>query len=361
MSYDVASVILDLLCLYFISRDFFWRTGSKANGTTGPRAKQEVDKILKSSDAADVKQAFLLDLESRSKNYKEKFELKLKEMFKTRQQKQVTLFFGDLYASDDDCQQQLYFTLSLPYFEKKHFLKLVEAWRNSHESNPAKFLRLAYFHSKECGPLGFCTMRELRKKKKFRVGGKALCMSEMEELHGFKQLDFGAMEVQENAIPFVKFDQTKGLRFCTMKIKDDIEAAFGGKTWFTLHEMLDITPTTLFFICLISETIPEMDFAFANAPFEARVAKLIYPKIWQAWRENRIKELLFMGMNNWYSRECHADQPKWVTKAWKLMEPFAEHIEIKYVKGNFVNGQTREVINGRGYCCSVVHCKRHDS
>ena len=359
MPFTLAKSILEVLVLYFIDKDFFWRNGSKANKQTGRQAQRKVNEILSANDTANKKEQRLEELEAKSKEYGRNLDVKVKSMFKTNQAKYVLSFFKTMYQSEEDGQQQLYYFLSISFITKKHFLKLARDWKDTDENNVARYLRNAYFHAKKCGPLGVCSAKDLRSQKKFKVNGKVLRVEEIVEHYGIERLDFVNMSADDFLIPFTAFDETKGLRFCTEQIKEDIETKFGGKPWFTLHQMLDLTPTTLFFVCLIAEEIPEVEFAFANAPFEARVAKQIYPRLWESWRSNKIKELVFMGMNNWFSDQCHAKKPVWVQNAWKAMEPLMEFIEVKYVRGNFVNGQTKDLIKGQGYCCFVVHCKKH--
>jgi len=166
------------------------------------------------------------------------------------------------------------------------------------------------------------------------------------------------MIVREGDVPYMSFADS-GLRYCTPKIKSQIDTLLK-KTFFEKHLMPDITPISLYFICLITAIIPNIDVAFLNAPWEPKIAKRIYPKIWQCWREGLIKELIFLGNNNWTSDECEADRPGWFVKNWEPMESYVKtgHITIQYVKENFINRTTNKTIDGKGKKFCVVHCRR---
>ena len=91
---------------------------------------------------------------------------------------------------------------------------------------------------------------------------------------GLRNMNFTTMYVDEESVPFIDFHDS-GLRNCTLEIKKKIEKLFN-VSWFRNHEVLDLTPKTLSFICLISVVIPEIDFGLCNAPWEPKIASKIY-------------------------------------------------------------------------------------
>ena len=355
MPFALAKDIFGLISLFFCYRDNFWVPGSKGNRYSGERAQRKVNDLLQSEISTNEKEVGLKMIEKVSKDLSSKFETELKIRFKSTPAKQVKSFLNDLYVCQEDALQQLYFALSLDFVNKTHFCKLVRAWKEVDEENIARFCRDAYFHLKECGPLGTLTVRELRKKRKFRIRSRTLSGEEFREEHGITKLDFMNMNVDDDSIPFQEFLET-GLRFCTMDLFDAIDKKFSFKV-FEENRALDLTPKGLNFVCIISETIPKVDLAFVNAPFESAIAGQIYPKVWEAYRLRTITELIFIGANTWFSEQTQRGAPKWKKEAWKNMETLSEFIEIKYVKMNFIDGTTQEVIDGDGYCVSVVHCK----
>ena len=146
-------------------------------------------------------------------------------------------------------------------------------------------------------------MEDFRCKKFHIIDGERVKVDRIREVNKVKKLDFVNMNVKEEEVPFTPFSD-EGLRYCTSKIKFAIDSAIG-KPLFEKHMMLDLTPISLYFICLIANVIPVIDLAFLNAPFEPKIAKRIYPKVWRTWRENH-----------------YADRPKWFLKHWAEMKHF---------------------------------------
>lgn len=354
MPYQLAHQIFSLIRLYFIYRDNCYNDGF-ASG-------KNVQKKLDQKRNGWQKELLLENIQQKSKESLSTYTEKMNSMFKTSQRRVVKCFLRDLYESKEDAMQQLYFVLSLTFVEKKHFLQLIRARkkRKNLGENIDKFWHDAYYHAIECGDLGAPSVQELRTRKMQWIDGKRVKVNHIREKHNIKKLDFLNMHIKEVDIPFVEF-KDNGLRFCTPEIKTEIDAILG-KPYFENYLSLDVTPVSLYFICLINVAkIPEIESAFANTPFEAKIAKRIYPKLWKAWRENRIKELIFLGSNNWTSDQCDNARPGWFREAWAPMKQCAPYISTHYIRGNFVNGVTKKVIKGAGKMCSLVHCQRHEN
>ena len=360
MPFDLANAIFDLLKTFYVNKDFYWRNGSKANAQSGCQAK----KILSTPNKNDEwKSKKMISLEKESIQQQNRLNDMMKQMFKSGQIRYVTALLKDMYQCSNDSEQQLYYLLSFPFCTKKIFLKLARQWKQWKLEHPGgnidEYFCVSYFHLKKCGELGTLNRRELRAKKMYRANGQRLRVSEICDQFDFEKVDFVNMEVPDNEIPFTEFPES-GMRFCTDDIKDAIEKIFKS-SWFTRRQVLDLSPKSLFFICVSAESIPKMKFGFMNFPFWHRIAEILYPKVWKAWRENQIEEMVFMGMNNWTSTETHKKSPDWWKKEWPAMEPYGDYIEVKYTPQglNFKNGITGEMMNGLGYTCCVVHCKRH--
>jgi hypothetical protein len=361
MPFFLPRKILHSFSLYCIHKDNYWRV--KNNRHTGIRVKGAVAKISGSEENQDAKAQQLQDLELRSYALGQNFTAAMKEMFKSGTQiRNVTAFFKAMYESEQDSEQQLYFFLSLQFTTKKIFLKLVnqwKLWRSAYSGDIDEYCCVAYFYMKRCGEEGTFDVKTLRKKRKFRHDGRTLNCEELAEKYSFERLNFSEMFVKDEEIPFIPFKES-GLRFLTPVLKDAIEEMFEVR-WFTDYAILDLTPKSLFFICLASEPIPKMKVALLNAPFEWEVAQLIYPKVWLAYTEQKIEELVFIGMNNWTSKQTHRSAPDWFKVSWPWMEPFLPWIDLKYTPQglNFKDGVTGKEVKGCGYTCCVVHCKRH--
>ena len=308
MPFQLASDIIALLALYCVAKDFYWRSGRKGGAHNGPKARKKAKEIRASNIPDHVKQERLQGLEVDSKKHEADFDTKMSTLFeKPTQRREVTSFFSWMYKSEEDAEQQLYYILSFPFATMKTFLKLCREWTHWRKDTGGKideYCCVSFIYLMRCGELGSLNVHEMRNKLKFRDGSNIMNVDEIAEHHNFERICFSSMEVEDDEIPFEEFPDC-GLRFCTPQIKDAVEKIFG-TLWFTLYQMIDLTPKSLFFICLINFPIPMLDFGFVNAPFEAEVAKLIYPKVFLAWRQNRIKQLFFMGRNNWLSKETHA-------------------------------------------------------
>ena len=356
MSYALAAELFALVTFYFVLRDNCYKSGFE----TGSTAKQKTKLIKQDKELDSWQKVFRLQkLQEMSQENLRSFGTKLASMFSSRQSKNVKVFLRDMYESQADAVQQLYFLLSLDFIEKKHFIQLVKAWmvRKQQGEKIDQFCHNAFYHALESGELGTWSANDFRTAKVHIIDGQRVKVDRIREVNQVKKLDFLNMNVKETDVPFTPFSDD-GLRYCTAEIKAQIDFAIG-KPLFQKHMMLDLTPISLYFVCLIANLIPTIDLAFLNAPFEPKIAKKIYPKVWKAWRENRIKELVFLGNNNWTSDECNADRPGWFLEHWEAMKPYMQYITITYVKGNFVNGVTNEVIDGPGKKCCLVHCKRH--
>ena len=356
MTYALAVEVFALVTIYFVYRDNCYKNGFE----TGSTAKEKKKLITQDTKLEPwQKLVRLQELQESSKENLTSYGTKLKSMFSSRQSRNVKVFLRDIYESRADANQQLYFLLSLDFIEKKHFMQLVKAWmvRKEQGEKIDQFCHNAFYHALNSGELGTWTAKDFRTVKVHIIDGKRVKVDRIREVNKVKKLDFLNMNVKESDVPFTPFSDD-GLRYCTPKIKSQIDSAIG-KPLFAKHMMLDLTPISLYFICLIANLIPAIDLGFLNAPFKPKIAKKIYPKVWKAWRENQIKELVFLGNNSWTSEECNADRPQWFLEHWEEMKPYMAHITITYVKGNFVNGVTNEVIDGQGKKCCLVHCKRH--
>ena len=326
-----------LSCSVFLStpsfETLFWRCRAKGKQKIGEKVKPKIDKIFEEYPRKTIYRTIELEaLETRSQHDTYRFDSHLEDMF-DKKKRVIQEFLSDLYDSTEDARQQLYFLLSLHSITKEDCISLAISWKkrkSAGQKNIAKFCHDAYWHAIQC---------------------------ERMSLNGTKHLNFTSMQIEEESIPFTDFSDT-GLRHCTPKIKEEIEKEFIS-TWFRDHKMLDLTPETLYFICLIIAAIPEIDFAFLNPPWEPKIAEKIYPKIFSAWRENQIKELVWIGNHHWLSTEAENDPPRWFREAWKEMLPFFSFIEVKFLKENFEDGVSKTIIKGKGKKFCVVHCKRH--
>ena len=333
MPQELASTVFLLTSLYFIFRDNFWRCRAKGKQKIGKKVKPKVDIIFNENPRKTRYRTIQLqELEDRSKIDTFRFEERLKR-FENKQL--VKQFLNDLYESTEDARQQLYFFLSLDFITEVHWISLVISWKKRKrvgQKNIAKFCHDAYWHAVECNRMGS---------------------------DGIKQMNFTTVKIEEGSVPFIDFGDS-GLRNYTPKIKQMIDEEFK-TTWFQNYEMLDLTPVTLHFICLLAVSIPKIDFAVLNPPWEPKLASKIYPKVFRSWRENQIKELVWIGNNHWLSDKCDNKSPGWFREAWAEMDPFMDFIEIKFFRENFEDGVSKTVIKGKGKGFYVVHCKRHET
>ena len=246
MPFDLANGIFELVKIFYIYKDFYWRNGSKANVHSGIEAK----KILSTPKKSDTwKKEKMVSLEQESRAQQNRLDNMMKKMFKSSQIRYVTSLLNSMYQSPNDSEQQLYYFLSFSCCTKKLFLKLArqwKIWKLEHSGGDIdEYFCVAYFHLKKCGELGILNQRELRSKKKYRADGKRLLMSEIRDRFNFEKVDFVDMEVSDDEIPFTEFPES-GMRFCTSEMKFEIEKSFKS-SWFTRREMLNLSPRSLFF------------------------------------------------------------------------------------------------------------------
>ena len=83
MPFDLANGIFELVKMFYIYKDFYWRNGSKANAQSGYQAKKTLLSTPQKSDA--WKKEKMISLEAESREQQNQVEHMMKKMFKSWQ------------------------------------------------------------------------------------------------------------------------------------------------------------------------------------------------------------------------------------------------------------------------------------